>query len=214
ECYDISNVQGKAATGSMVVFEDGKPRRNHYRRFRIKTVTGADDYAMLSEVLRRRFARSAQENADTTARENAWDIMPDLVLIDGGKGQLNTALKVLDEMSVSSVAAASIAKANEEVFIPQQATPITLPDTSPARQLLQRIRDEAHRFAISYHRNIRSKEALTSVLDGIPGIGPKRKRVLLEKFGSVQGIREASVEELSKIKGITQGQARKIKEYL
>jgi len=214
ECYDISNIQGKAATGSMVVFEDGKPKRNHYRRFRIKTVTGADDYAMLGEVLRRRFKRSGQETGTANTKPNTWDILPDLVLIDGGRGQLNTALAALNEMSVTSVPVASIAKQNEEVFIPQQATPITLPESSPALQLLQRIRDEAHRFAISYHRTVRRKEALTSMLDGIPGIGPKRRRALLDKFGSVQGIREASAEDISKTKGITQNQARKIKEYL
>ena len=189
----------------MVVFEDGMPKRSHYRRFRIKTVPGIDDYAMLGEILRRRFKRTSQETGTEADKPSTWNILPDLVLIDGGKGQLNTALTVLNEMSVVSVPVASIAKENEEIFIPEQATPITLPDSSPARQLLQRIRDEAHRFAITYHRTVRRKEAFTSVLDNIPGIGPKRKRALLTQFGSVRGIREASMEELS---------ARKIKEHL
>ena len=214
ECYDISNIQGKAATGSMVVFEDGMPKRSHYRRFRIKTVPGIDDYAMLGEILRRRFKRTRQETGVTVTKPDTWNILPDLVLIDGGKGQLNTALTVLNEMSVVSVPVASIAKENEEIFIPEQATPITLPDSSPARQLLQRIRDEAHRFAITYHRTVRRKEAFTSVLDNIPGIGPKRKRALLTQFGSVRGIREASMEELAAVKSMTLSSARKIKEHL
>ncbi|MFC1918362.1 excinuclease ABC subunit UvrC [Chloroflexota bacterium] len=213
ECYDISNIQGKAAVGSMVVFDRGKPRPSHYRRFRIKTVSGADDYAMLQEVLRRRFKRSATKTGDTSTPDN-WAILPDLVLIDGGKGQLNSALAVMQDAGIESVPVASIAKENEEVFIPQKAESIVLPHSSPALQLLQRLRDEAHRFAIGYHRRIRKKETFASALDVIPGIGPARKRSLLKQFGSVQAIREAPPEELATASGMNHSIAKKVKEYL
>ncbi len=213
ECYDISNIQGRAAVGSMVVFDKGKPRPSHYRRFRIKTVSGVDDYAMLQEVLRRRFKRSTIKTSDTSTSDT-WAILPDLVLIDGGKGQLNSALAVMQDVGVESVAVASIAKENEEIFIPQKAEAISLPYSSPGLQLLQRLRDEAHRFALGYHHRIRKKESFASALDTIPGIGLIRKRALLRKFGSVQAIREASIEELAAAKGMNQGIAKKIKEYL
>ncbi|MFC1981886.1 excinuclease ABC subunit UvrC [Chloroflexota bacterium] len=213
ECYDISNIQGKAAVGSMVVFDRGKPRPSHYRRFRIKTVSGADDYAMLQEVLRRRFKRSATKTGDTSTPDT-WAILPDLVLIDGGKGQLNSALAVMQDAGIESVPVASIAKENEEVFIPQKAESIVLPHSSPALQLLQRLRDEAHRFAIGYHRRIRKKETFASALDVIPGIGPARKRSLLKQFGSVQAIREAPPEELATASGMNHSIAKKVKEYL
>jgi len=211
ECYDISNIQGTAAVGSMVVFEKGKPKQSHYRRFRIKSVSGADDYAMLQEVLRRRFRRSQAGDASTP---DTWAILPDLVLIDGGRGQLNSALSAMQEMGVNSVPAASLAKENEEIFIPGKAEPIILPRQSPGLQLLQRLRDEAHRFALAYHQRIRKRESLTSALDGIPSIGPKRKRTLLKQFGSVRAIQEASVEELAAARGMTEKLARKVKEYL
>ncbi|MFC2021690.1 excinuclease ABC subunit UvrC [Chloroflexota bacterium] len=213
ECYDISNLQGKAAVGSMVVFDKGKPKSSHYRRFRIKTVSGADDYAMLQEVLRRRFKRSSLKSSDASAPDT-WAILPDLVLIDGGKGQLNSALSVMQEMGASAVPVASLAKENEEIFLPRQAEAIILPGSSPGLQLLQRLRDEAHRFALGYHQRIHRKDAFTSVLDTVPGIGPNRKRALLRQFGSVRAIREASTEELAATKGMSQGLARKIKEYL
>ena len=182
ECYDISNIQGRAAVGSMIVFDQGKQKPSHYRRFRIKTVLGVDDYAMLQEVLRRRFKRSSLRNSDNST----WAILPDLVLIDGGKGQLSAALSVMHEMETGSVPIASLAKGNEEIFIPQQAEAIILPVSSPGLQLLQRLRDEAHRFALGYHRKIRQKEAFTSILDTIPGIGLARKRALFKRFGSVK----------------------------
>jgi len=207
EGYDISNIRGKAAVGSMVVFEKGKPMPSHYRRFRIKTVPGVDDYAMLHEVLTRRIKRLS-DAADT------WAILPDLVLIDGGRGQLNAALSAIDEAGASSVPAASLAKENEEVFIPQRAEPIILPRSSPGLQLLQRVRDEAHRFALGYHKKIRGRESITSALDAVPGIGPKRKRALLRQFGSVEGMRRASEEELATTKGMTKNLAKKIKTYL
>jgi excinuclease ABC subunit C len=207
EGYDISNIQGKAAVGSMVVFDQGKPKPAHYRRFKIKTVSGADDYAMLQEVLTRRFKHIGQAG-------DAWAILPDLVLIDGGKGQLNAARAVMSEVGAESIPTASLAKENEEIFIPQQTKPIILPHTSPGLQLLQRLRDEAHRFAISYYQKVHKRETFASSLDTIPGIGPRRKRALLRKFGSVQAIREASEEELATIKGMSKSVAKKIKGYL
>jgi len=206
EGYDISNIQGKAAVGSMVVFDKGKPKPSHYRRFRIKTVSGADDYAMLHEVLKRRFKRSS-DAPDT------WAI-PDLVLIDGGKGQLNAALSAMSQAGASSVPTASLAKENEEIFIPLSSQPIILPRSSQGLQLLQRLRDEAHRFALGYHQKIHKRETFASSLDTIPGIGPKRKRSLLKQFGSVRAIREAPIEELAATAGMSQSLAKKIKEHL
>ncbi len=213
EGYDISNIQGMAAVGSMVVFDKGKPKPSHYRRFRIKTVPGADDYAMLQEVLKRRFKRSSIKSNDASATDT-WAILPDLVLIDGGKGQLNTALSAMREMGAGSIPVASLAKENEEIFIPQEKEPVILPGNSSALQLLQRLRDEAHRFALGYHQKIHKKQAFASVLDTIPGIGPKRKRALLIQFGSVQAIREAPIDELATARGMSQSLAQKIKEYL
>ncbi len=207
EGYDISDIQGMAAVGSMVVFDQGKPKPSHYRRFRIKTVSAANDYAMLEEVLRRRFKR-ASGALDT------WAILPDLVLIDGGKGQLNTARAAMQEIGAGLVPTASLAKENEEIFIPQKKEPIILPKSSPGLQLLQRLRDEAHRFALGYHQRIHKMETFASALDAIPGIGPKRKRALLRQFGSVKAIREAPIEDLAAARGMTQSLAKKIKEHL
>ncbi len=211
EGYDISNIQGMAAVGSMVVFEKGRPKPSHYRRFRIKTVSGADDYAMLQEVLGRRFKHLKSSDASAP---DTWAILPDLVLIDGGRGQLNAALSVMQEVGAGSVPTASLAKENEEVFVPQETKPIILPRSSPGLQLLQRLRDEAHRFALSYHHKVRKKGTFASVFDAIPGIGAKRKRALLKQFGSVQAIKEASIEELATTRGMTKILAKRIKEYL
>lgn len=209
EGYDISNVQGKAAVGSMVVFEKGKPKPAGYRRFRIATVSGANDYAMLQEVLKRRFKRvSSKDGGD------AWSVLPDLILIDGGKGQLNAALEAMKEAGADSIPTAGLAKENEEIFIPRQAQPIVLPHSSPGLQLLQRVRDESHRFAIGYHKKVHKRESFASALDNIPGIGQKRKRALLRQFGSVKAIRNASVEELAAVKGMSKGTALKIKDIL
>jgi excinuclease ABC subunit C len=211
EAYDISNIQGTSAVGSMVVFENGQPRPAHYRRFRIKTVVGANDYAMLQEVLLRRFKRAAvrsEEEEGTT-----WTIKPDLVLIDGGKGQLNAALEVFKN-SAEEIPFIGLAKENEEIFLPHKKNPVILPRSSPGLQLLQRLRDEAHRFAVSYHTNVRRKKAFKSVLDEAPGIGPRRKKALLRRFGTVQGIRDASVEEIVAATGMSDDQAKKVKEYL
>ena len=207
ECYDISNIQGKNAVGSMVVFDKGKPKPAHYRRFRIKTVSGANDYAMLQEVLKRRFKRISHA-------ANAWAILPDLVLIDGGRGQLNCAVAAMQEVGAESIATASLAKENEEIFTPQRAKPIILPHSSPGLQLLQRLRDEAHRFALGYHQKIHRKETFASALDTIPGIGAKRKRSLVKQFGSVGAIRRASIEELAATEGMSRRLAKKIKELL
>ncbi|MBA7571722.1 UvrABC system protein C [subsurface metagenome] len=211
EGYDISSIQGTVAVGSMVVFEEGKPKPSHYRRFRIKTVSGANDYAMLQEVVKRRFKRSLKSDASTP---NTWAILPDLVLIDGGKGQLNSVLAAMHEVGVGSVPTASLAKENEEIFVPQKREPIILPRSSPGLQLLQRLRDEAHRFALGYHQKIRRRQTFASALDSIPGIGPRRKRALLKQFGSVQAIREAPIEELATARGMSKNLAQKVKEYL
>ena len=207
EGYDISNIRGNLAVGSMVVFDKGQPKPSHYRRFRIKSVVGIDDYAMIQEMLRRRFRRSL-------AADDKWATTPDLILIDGGKGHLNAALEVLRELKLNSIPAASLAKEKEDVFIAGKNEPLDIPQTSAALYLLQRIRDEAHRFALGYHQKLRHKEVIASTLDGIPGIGPKRKKALLKKFGSIRGIKGASIDELSTVTGITTKLADKVKEYL
>lgn len=211
EGYDISNIQGTGAVGSMVVFEEGKPKPSDYRRFRIKTVSGANDYAMLQEVIKRRFKRSLKSDAATP---NTWAILPDLVFIDGGKGQLNSVRAAMHEVGADSVPTASLAKENEEIFVPQKREPIILPRSSPGLQLLQRLRDEAHRFALGYHQKIRRRQTFASALDTIPGIGPKRKRALLKQFGSVQAIREAPLAELATTRGMSKNLAQKVKEHL
>jgi len=217
ECYDISDIQGALAVGSMIVLEKGMPKPAHYRRFKIKTITGADDYAMIQEVLRRRFRRTVsitgKEN-EPLPQKDSWAIIPDLILIDGGKGQLNAAVNAIRELEVHSVPVASIAKENEDVFIPGRSEPLDIPKDSPALHTLQRARDEAHRFAVSYHQKLRRKKGIASLLDDIPGIGPKRKRALIIKFRSVKGIKEASLEKLSQTKSMTLALAHKVKEYL
>ena len=220
ECYDISHIQGSNPVGSMVVFEDGKPRPAHYRRFKVKTVEGVDDYESMREVLRRRFKRMAAAKAagDTTEREAgkekiaSWELVPDLVLIDGGKGHLSAALEVFLEMGLDDIPLASLAKENEWLYVPHTPEPIVLPRNSQALYLVQRIRDEAHRFAITYHRNLRSKGSLHSPMDLVTGIGPKRKRTLLRRFGSLQGIRDASVDDIASVPGLTRSIAIRLKQ--
>jgi excinuclease ABC subunit C len=207
ESYDISNIRGSIAVGSMVVFEKGAPKRSNYRRFKIRSVSGIDDYAMIQEVLRRRFRRLKEA-------EDKWVTTPDLVLIDGGKGHLHAAMSVMMEMGLGQIPIAGLAKENEEVFVPGRSEPVDVPQTSAALYLLQRVRDEAHRFALGYHQTLRQKEAIASPLNTIPGIGPKRKRALLRRFGSLQGIKEASVDELATVKSVTTKLAHKIKEHL
>jgi excinuclease ABC subunit C len=207
ECYDISDIRGTAAVGSMVVFENGRPKPSAYRRFKIKTVEGIDDYAMMQEVLKRRFKRVKAQDA------TSWAVIPDLVLIDGGRGHLTSAQEVMRELEVDSVPLAAIAKEYEEIFLPSAAQSLILPRDSQALYLLQRIRDEAHRFALSYHLHVRKKAALKSEWS-VPGIGPKRKRALVKKFGSVRGIKEASTEELMEVPGMTRRLAERVKEGL
>jgi excinuclease ABC subunit C len=221
ECYDISDIQGQAATGSMVVFVKGVPRKSDYRRFRIRTVEGADDYAMMQEVLRRRFKRAIEGTSKLKAQRpkgegaDVWTVLPDLIIIDGGKGQLNAALEVLEEYGLKGeVPAVGLAKKREEIFLPGRSEPLVLPRDSQGLYLLQRIRDEAHRFAIGYHRKLRAKKSLASMLEEIPGIGPKRRQALLQHFGSIEAIRQASVEELAAVKGMTRKAAKSIKEHL
>ncbi len=299
ECYDNSNIQGTSPVASMVVFIDGKPRPQEYRRFRIKTVVGANDFASMAEILGRRFKRwegtsvpagaaAGQDEpvialaegwrpevpGEPTARPEAlegraggsseaigssnddvastpllrplpsrdegtsdgpkasslheaadnddvddesllgWGALPDLVIVDGGKGQLSAALDIMRNLGLMHVPLAGLAKQNEELFVQDQSDPIVLPRTSQALYLVQRIRDEAHRFAITYHRKVRAKTGMESALDSVPGIGPKRKRALLRKFGSLRGIREASVEDIATTVGFTQSLASKVKDYL
>ncbi len=216
ECYDISTIHGTAAVGAMVVFENGQPRPQHYRRFRIKTVPQADDYAMLQEVLRRRFRRATQlplTPAGETA-EYPWQRLPDLVIIDGGRGQLNAALAVLQELGLERLDCVALAKRHEEIYSPKFPEPILLPRSSAALRLVQQIRDETHRLAVTYHRQVRTRAGLRSLLDEVPGIGPKRKAALLRHFGSLEAIRAASVEELAAVPGMDRRTAQRLKEAL
>ncbi len=212
ECYDISNFQGSESVGSMVVFEDGKPRSGEYRRFRIKTVEGPNDFASHQEVLRRRF-RTTKPGQEGSEEERRW-AMPDLVIIDGGKGQVSAAKEVLDELGLHDLPMAGLAKEREELFLPGQLEPVVLPATSPALYLVQRLRDEAHRFAITYHRDLRAKRQVRSQFDDLPGVGPKRKRELLKVFGSIKRVRDAPVEQIAAVPGIGRALAERIKATL
>ena len=212
ECYDISNIQGSDTVGSMVVFEEGRPRTGEYRRFKIRTVQGPNDFASHQEVLRRRFrrAKAGDEGAEEALR---W-AMPDLVIIDGGKGQVSAAKEVLDELGLHDLPLAGLAKEREELFLPGSSEPVVLPPTSSALYLVQRLRDEAHRFAITYHRDLRSKRQTRSAFDDLPGVGPKRRRALLRVFGSAKRVREAPVEQIAAVPGIGPSLAARIKETL
>jgi excinuclease ABC subunit C len=194
----------------MVVFEDGRPAKKEYRRFNIRTVEGSDDFASMHEVIKRRFKRAAERDEET---EGKWTTLPDYVIIDGGKGQLNAALAAMEETGLN-VPMAGLAKENEELFLPGQPIPVILPRDSQALYLVQRVRDEAHRFAVTFHRQKRSKQTFTSSLDNIPGIGPKKKKALMKQFGSVSAIREASEEELIMVDGINATLAAQIKASL
>jgi excinuclease ABC subunit C len=209
ECYDISNIQGSDTVGSMVVFEEGRPRTGEYRRFKIRTVQGPNDFASHQEVLRRRFrrAKAGDEGAEEALR---W-AMPDLVIIDGGKGQVSAAKEVLDELGLHDLPLVGLAKEREELFLPAASEPIVLPPTSQALYLVQRLRDEAHRFAITYHRDLRSKRQTRSAFDDLDGVGPKRRRALLRVFGSAKRVREAPVEQIAAVPGIGAALAARIK---
>lgn len=212
ECFDISNIQGTNATGSMVTFIDGEADKGKYRRFRIKGVEGSDDFAMMYEVLSRRLKRGSEEGD-----------LPDLIVIDGGRGQLGVAIKALedaglaDEIDLLALAKEKVfdvkggkEKRGERIYTPGRKNPLKLKERSDILFLFQRIRDEAHRFAVAYHRKLRGKKALSSPLDEIKGLGPATKKALLERFGSLKGIREASVEELASVKGISESFAKKL----
>ena len=217
ECFDISNLQGREIVGSMVTFDEGEPDKSRYRRYRLKSVTGQDDFASLFEVLKRRYARALGEKD-----------FPDLLVIDGGKGQLGVATAVLGELGIDQLDVISLAKdrvardargseiqhSDERVFLPGRKNPVVLPRNSTALFLLQRVRDEAHRFAITYHREVRQRERLRSTIDAIPGIGGERRRRLLRAFGSVRRLGEASVEEIAAVPGIGPSLAAKIAEHL
>ncbi|MBE0635772.1 excinuclease ABC subunit UvrC [Candidatus Bipolaricaulota bacterium] len=214
EAFDISNTQGEEATGSMVVFENGRPRRDAYRHFKVHLSGKPDDYAMMKEVVRRRFRRGLAELANPTIARGKFSDLPDLVLIDGGKGQLKVAVDVLQELNIEGMDVIGLAKREEEVFKPGGSQSIRLPMESEALLLLRRIRDEAHRFAITYHRRLRSARSLSSVLDDIAGIGPKRKSALMKTFGSVDRLAQATPEDVALSAGIPQALASRILSHL
>ncbi len=203
-CFDISHMQGKETVGSAVVFENGEPKRAEYRHMRIKGEWGNDDYRSMSEVVLRYFRRRMDEERP----------IPDLAVVDGGKGQLSAAVAALQELELEDVAVIALAKREEEVFQPGRSDPVLLDRRNRALHLLQRIRDEAHRFAIRYNRKLRSKRTLKSDLGDIPGIGPQRQTTLLRRFGSVKGVREATKEEIARIPGFSQALASRILTYL
>jgi len=207
ECYDISNTQGTYAVGSMVVFEQGTPAKKHYRRFNIQSVSGPDDFASMEEVLTRRFRRwQAAQEADGVGDKPdlSFALLPDLLMVDGGKGQLSRAVAVLERFNLlGRVPVVGLAKQQEELFLPGQSQSLLLPRNSQGLYLIQRVRDEAHRFAITAHRSRRTREGLASRLDKIPGIGPGRRQLLLKRFGSIERILEATEEELTALPGIT-----------
>ena len=206
ECFDNSHIQGRDTVGSMVVFIDGKPEKTQYRRFRTKQAVDGDDYLAMKEHLSRRFQRAL--DGDEKFAE-----LPELLIVDGGRGQLNVALEVLEEFGLSHISCIGLAEKNEEIILPDRQESVILSRSSPVLQLLQRIRDEAHRFAITYHRNLRAKNSLYSVLDGISSIGDKRKRALYEKFLTVEAIKSASVEELKTADGMNITSARSVWNY-
>lgn len=203
EGFDVSNLQGREAVGSMVVWEAGAMKKADYKRFRIRTVAGADDYAMMGEVLRRRYRRVLEEAGP----------LPDLILLDGGRGQLAVGVQVLEELGLDYVPLVALAKREELVYHPQSLQPLALDPASPALHTLQRIRDEAHRFAVSYHKKLRQRRTLTSVLDQIPGVGPTLRTSLLRHLGSARRVREASVAELAAVPKVTPKLAQRIYDF-
>lgn len=202
EAFDISNLSGQMAVASMVVFEDGKPSKNHYRKYKLET-PGPDDYGMMREVLMRRYEKLMSKG----------ETPPDLVVVDGGRGQLNVAIDVLESLGVKT-GVIGLAKEFEQVFIPEVAIPLILPPNSPALHVLQRVRDEAHRFAVKYHKNLRDKNLKSSPLDKIPGIGPKRKMNLLRHFKDLESLKKASIDEITEVKGINKNLALEIHAHL
>jgi len=208
ECYDVSNIQGESVVGSMVVFQDAMPKKAHYRKFGVRTLDGQDDYAALAEVIARRFARL--QDATSEDYDESFAATPNLVVIDGGKGQLAAALAAMQAYDLPRVAVISLAKRVEEVFVPGEAEPIVLDRNSPGLHLLQRVRDEAHRFALDFHRQRRQAKARESIFDTLQGVGPARRRALLRHFGSAERFLAASQEELEGVPGIPARTARAI----
>jgi excinuclease ABC subunit C len=213
ECYDISTLQGTDSVASMVVMEDGLPRKAEYRRFKIRGVQGQDDFAMMHEVITRRFRRFL-EDTDKPVTERRFSYPPNLVVIDGGKGQLNAARRALEDLGIEGVEVCALAKRLEEIHLPERPDPVQLPRSSEALFLMQRVRDEAHRFAVSYHRTLRGQRMTESALDDIPGVGPARRRALLDHFGSLKRLRAASIDELTEVPGISETLARGIYDHL
>jgi excinuclease ABC subunit C len=226
ECYDISNIQGTNPVSSMVVFVEGRPKKSDYRKFKIQYDRGPNDFAMMQETLRRRLrylrretdADVAHESVDALTKELAkkekFNKTPDLLLIDGGKGQLNAVAEVLEEMDMTGIPVAGLAKEHEWLYVPGQSEPIVLPPNSAGLHLIMRVRDEAHRFAVTYHRQRRAKEMTRSALDAFEGVGPVRKKRLLSAFGSVAAIRRAGVDEVAAVKGMTPALASRLKAAL
>ncbi len=213
ECFDISNIQGTNPVASMVVFVDAKPAKKEYRKFAIKTVVGANDFAMMHEVIARRFRRAAEalDGEGDGESDGKWATLPDLVIVDGGKGQLNAALAALEEVGMTGQAIVGLAKENEELYLPGQSDPVILPRDAQSLFLVQRVRDEAHRFAVTFHRQKRGKVSLHSKLDDVPGVGPKKRAALIKRFGSLQGVRAAPIDELTAVTGINAELAERIK---
>ena len=209
ECYDISNIQGESVVGSMAVFQDAMPKKAHYRKFGVRSLDGQDDYAALAEVIARRFAR-LQNGATADEYDESFAATPNLVVIDGGKGQLAAALGAMQAYDLPRVAVISLAKRVEEVFVPGQPEPIALDRSSPGLHLLQRVRDEAHRFALGFHRQRRDAKARESIFDTLQGVGPARRRALLQHFGSAERFLAATQEELEGVPGIPERTARSI----
>jgi excinuclease ABC subunit C len=221
ECYDVSNIQGTNPTASMVVFVEGRAKKSEYRKFKIQYDRGPNDFAMIQEALRRRLRYLRRETDQTEtpierelARKEKFNKKPDLLLIDGGKGQLSAVVAVLEELDMTGLPVAGLAKEHEWLYLPNQSDPIVLPPNSPALHLIQRIRDEAHRFAVTYHRQRRGKSMTRSALDALAGVGPVRKRRLLTAFGSPAAIRRAKIDEIAAVKGMTPALAAKVKQEL
>src|SRR5579871_3752107 len=221
ECYDVSNIQGTNPVASMVVFVEGRAKKSEYRKFKIQYDRGPNDFAMMQETLRRRlrYLRRETDNADTPieralAKKEKFNKKPDLLLIDGGKGQLGAVVEVLEELDMTGLLVAGLAKEHEWLYLPNQPDPIVLPANSPALHLVARIRDEAHRFAVTYHRQRRAKSMTRSALDALAGVGPVRRKRLLSAFGSPAGIRRAGLDEIAAVKGMTPALAAKIKQEL
>ena len=221
ECYDVSHTQGVATVGAMVVFEQGVPAKRLYRRFNIDSTSigKPDDFASMEEMLIRRFRRwKGSQEIETgvgSKKDESFSFLPDLIIIDGGKGQLSRIVKVLEDFDLTDkILVVGLAKQEEEIFFPHKSEPLLLPRHSQGLYLVQRIRDEAHRFGITAHRKKRTKLGLASQLDSIPGIGPTRRKALLKHFGSVDKIKEASIEELITVKGMNEAAAKNVKANL